>query len=255
MLLQQELFLGKIKDSDYDYVKTQICGPFTWSTAISNIGDIAIFYDETLRDIAVKSLILKAVWQIEKIKEASSRTIPIVFIDEPNLANVSACTFLSVKMEEVIKIISQIVSKIKDFGGISAIHCCGRANWSEVIKTGVDILNFDAFCYAKSLGLYYRDIDRFLSKGGLIAFGIVPTLNKKSLEDIEIEELVKIFESSIEVLTKKGISRDRILRGTMFTPSCGTGGLDDILARKALDLLIELSEYVKKEDLERNSGM
>ncbi len=103
-------------------------------------------------------------------------------MDEPVMSQLGTSAFITVKKEEIIEMLSEVINVIKDFGALSAIHCCGKSDWSVLFDAGVDIINFDAFAYSKSLGAYVKDMENFLKKGGYIAWGIVPTLDKDALE-------------------------------------------------------------------------
>ncbi|MCL0051806.1 hypothetical protein M1M97_03990, partial [Thermodesulfovibrionales bacterium] len=61
------------------------------------------------------------------------------------------------------------VSAIEDAGGISGIHCCGRADWPMVTRSGIRIISFDAYEYFDTLAIYHEDIKDFLERGGYLA--------------------------------------------------------------------------------------
>ena len=114
----------------------------------------------------------------------------------------------------------------------------------------IDIINFDAFAYAKSLGAYASDMESFLKNNGYIAWGIVPTLDKDALEKTNVNELEQKFEDAVDYLVQKSkgkINRDLIIKQSFFTPSCGAGGLSLNLAQKAMSLVNELSDRLKKK--------
>ena len=62
-------------------VKGQITGPITFSTGIHDQNKNAIFYNEQIRDAAVKLIALKAKWQARQL--ATLGCPVIVFFDEP----------------------------------------------------------------------------------------------------------------------------------------------------------------------------
>ena len=51
---------------------------------------------------------------------------------------------------------------IRAAGGLSGIHVCGNSDWNVIIKTSVDILNFDAYAFGR-LSLYSKDVTGYLS--------------------------------------------------------------------------------------------
>lgn len=235
-----------IKETSPDYAKGQIVGPFTLSTSLLDKDGRCAVYDETLRDIIVKLLSLKALWQIRHIKLANPNTIPIIFMDEPSVSQLGTSAYLTVSEDDVVQMLKEISDIIQSNGGISAIHCCGKCDWRIPIKAGVNIINFDAYAFAQNLSVYSKDVERFLQSGGKIAWGIVPTLDSVALENITLDDLVLKFKSSVNYLTKKGIDEKLILDNSLITSSCGAGSLSVELAQKAMDLVFELSKTLKE---------
>ena len=74
-------------------VKGQITGPFTLGTGIADQNKRAIFYDEQLRDAAVKLLAMKARWQVRRLSQYVRPVL--IFIDEPGLAGFGSSEFTS----------------------------------------------------------------------------------------------------------------------------------------------------------------
>ncbi|MDD3435955.1 MAG: hypothetical protein PHC64_02270 [Candidatus Gastranaerophilales bacterium] len=240
-------FLQIIKETKPKYAKGQIVGPFTLTTTLTDKEGKCVFYDETLREIIVKLLSLKALWQIKKIKQASSQTTPIIFIDEPSISQLGTSAFITISKEEVVEILKEVSDLIKSAGAISAIHCCGKCDWSISIESGVNILNLDGFFFAQSLSLFSDKVKTFLSEGGFIAWGIVPTLDVNTLEKITINDLVQKFDEALDYLVKKGIDKSLLINQSMITPSCGAGSLSIELAEKAMRLTNELSLKLKEK--------
>ena len=143
----------------------------------------------------------------------------------------------------MIKTISDI---IKQNGGLSAIHCCGRCDWRVPIKAGVDIINLDAYSYAENLSTFSEDLKKHLEAGGKIAWGVIPTLDKDALEKMDLAKANDVFENAVKYLTKKGINEKIIIENSLVTPSCGAGSLSEKLAEKAMKLTKELSIRLKE---------
>ncbi len=235
-----------IKDTKPKFAKGQVVGPFTLATTLVDKSGKCAFYDDTLSDIILKTLTIKALWQIKQIKLANSETVPIIFIDEPTLSQLGTSAFISVSEENIIEILRTLSDAIKQNGALSAIHCCGKCNWSLPIKAGVDIINFDAYSYSENLSLYSEELKPFLENGGKIAWGLIPTLDAEALTKINLENLVIVFEKALNYLTKKGIDEKIIIGNSIITPSCGAGSLNEELANKAMRLTRELSDCLKE---------
>lgn len=242
------LFLDRLQGNNYPFAKCHIVGAFTLGTSLCDLENVCVFYDETYREVLVKGLTLKAVWQIEQIKKISPKTTPIVFMDEPVMSQFGTSAFITVKKEDIVGVLKDISDVIKDFGGLSAVHCCGKSDWSVLIDSNIDILNFDAFAYAKSLEAYVKEVSEFLKNGGYIAWGVVPTLDKDALEEVTLAELVSKFEKSVGALVNKSngaLDKELVLQQSFFTPSCGAGGLTVELSEKAMSLVNELSKELR----------
>ena len=235
-----------IKNTKPQYAKAQIIGPFTLAAMLTDQNGINAIFDETLREIVVKLLTLKVLWQIKHIKQANPTTIPIIFMDEPTLSQLGTSAYLTISEKDVVDMLAEISEIIHQNGGISAIHCCGKCDWTILIKAKADIINFDAFAFSEHLGLFAQEIDKFLQDGGKLAWGLIPTLDVEALKNITLADLIKDFGQGIKYLTNKGIDEKLIIDNSLITSSCGAGSLSVELAQKAMDLVFELSNELRK---------
>ena len=149
-------------------VKGQLTGPITWGMTVTDDSKKAIIYDETLADAAAKLLRLKASWQEKALSRISKKTI--IFVDEPSMSAFGSVAMMLSK-ERVIALLEEVFGGIS---GIKGIHCCGNTDWSVLLGTSTDIINFDAYNYGQSLSLYPAEVAKFLGRKGAIAWGIVP---------------------------------------------------------------------------------
>lgn len=239
-------FIEIVKETTPEFAKGQIVGPFTLSTTLVDKTGKCAIYDETLREIIVKTLSLKALWQIKQIKSVSKDTIPIIFIDEPSISQLGTSAFITISQEDVISMLKEISDLIKANGAMSAIHCCGKCDWIIPIKAGVDIINLDAYAYAQNLSLFNNYLEKYFVQGRKIAWGVVPTLNADLLEKADLDKMIKVFEKAVKYLTEKGIDEKIVIENSLITPSCGAGSLSKDLAIKAMNLTRELSEILKE---------
>jgi hypothetical protein len=147
-------------------VKGQVTGPITFGMGVKDQDDRAIFYNETLRDAAVKHLAMSARWQIRTLKGPGCPVI--IFIDEPALAGFGSSEMISVSKEEILACLTEVVDAIHADGGLAGIHVCANTDWSLVLESGADIINFDAYAYFDRFILYGSQIKAFLEGGGIL---------------------------------------------------------------------------------------
>ena len=240
-------FLDLLQELKPKYGKGQIVGPFTLATTLVDCDGKCAIYDETLKEIIVKTLTLKALWQVKQIKKISADIVPIIFIDEPSISQLGTSAYVSIAEDDVKEMISEISDAIKAFGALSAIHCCGKCDWQLPIESGVNIINLDAYSFSENLSIYSDEVEKFLLNNGKITWGIVPTLDRPALENADLESLFIRFKESVKYLTKKGIDEKLIIDNSLISPSCGAGSLSVELAEKAMKLTKDLSDKLKLE--------
>lgn len=239
-------FENIIRQTKPQYAKGQLTGAFTLSGVLTDKNSQALVFDETLRDIVVKHLTLKALWEIKHIKDANNETIPIIFTDEPSISQVGTSAYLTVSEDEVSNMIKEISDAIKSAGAISAIHCCGKCDWRIPINAGVNIINFDAYSFMDNFLAYGNEIAKFLNNDGIIAWGLVPTLSDDILEKLTLNDLEEKFITGVKNLTKLGIDEKLVIDNSLITSSCGAGSLSEKYAQKAMDLINELAQKLKE---------
>ena len=224
-------------------VKGQVTGPFTFCTSVCDQNDRAIFYNLQLRDAAVKLLALKARWQVQQL--AQFKRPVIIFLDEPALAGFGSSEYISVTPEEIKSGFEEIAAAIHAEGGLVGIHVCANTDWSLVLESSVDIVNFDAYAFFDRFILYPRQIKRFIDAGGILAWGIVPTLNTDDIEKESTESLLSAWLEKALQIEALGIDRKTLWAQSLITPSCGAGSLPVDLACKVLAMTRELSDHLQ----------
>ena len=219
-------------------IKGQVTGPISWGLTVVDQDRRPLLYDEVMADAIGKHLRLKAAWQEQKLQPFAPQTI--MFVDEPYMSSYGS-GFVSLNREQVLTLLQEVFAGI---AGLKGVHCCGNTDWSVLLDTSVDILSLDAYTYAESLALYPEAVAVFLERGGIIAWGIVPSGAQAMSETAE--GLAARLHAALELLVKKGISKDRLFSSGLVTPSCGTGSLQPLVSERVLALTAEVSALMRK---------
>jgi hypothetical protein len=192
-------------------LKGQVTGPFTLGANMLDQNGRCSYYDDQLRDVVVKTIVLKVLWQVTRLSEFG---LPVmIFLDEPSLLGFGKQTFITISREDVIKDINEVVAAAHSRGGIAGIHCEENT-----------------------------ELRKFFDRGGCLGWGIVPTLDREAAASETIPSLIARFEEGVQLLVSKGFDQEQLLRRALITPSCGAGGVLTVpLAERILDLLCELS--------------
>ena len=226
-------------------LKGQITGPVTLATALTDQDRRALFYDERLLDVAVKTLAMKARWQVEKLSQGGLPAI--VFIDEPGLAGFGTSAFISISREDVAKVLSEVIDAIHLAGGLAGVHVCANTDWSLILDSSADILSFDAYGFFDRLVLFREGLKRFFDQGRVLAWGIVPTSDSHDIEKETGPSLAAKWQGQVAHLETLDIDRDKILAQCLITPSCGTGSLTRAEAVKVLEMTREVSQRLRSQ--------
>jgi len=222
-------------------VKVQTTGPCSFALTVTDENKRAIYYNDEFRDVIIKALAMKCRWQVRKFKPFAERTI--CFIDEPILSAFGSSTYVSVKRDDVVAHLEELIAAVHAEGGLAGIHCCGNTEWSILVDAGADIVNFDAFGFGETIAMYPAAMKAHLERGGAIAWGIVPT--SVAIRQQTVETLVARFEKAAEGLAVKGIDKKLIFDQAMITPSCGTGSMEVADAETVFEMLRLVSEALR----------
>src|SRR5208283_5683939 len=230
-------FLKLIKGRRFPLLKGHVTGPVTFTLGLKDNNGRLVFFDEELREIAAMLLQAKMRWQIDALKQHAGEVI--MFIDERILSALGSSSYLGVDTGEAFRLIRDMTSAIKDAGGISAVHCCGRADWPLVMESGAQIINFDAFDYFDTIAIYHEELNKFLSGGGYLAWGIVPTSDV--IEKVDDGQLIGLMHAHFDKLCKY-LPDALVKENILLTPSCGTASRSVGETTKICQLLMRLKE-------------
>lgn len=223
--------------------KGQITGPFTMLTGITDAAKKLGYYDPTIREMMVKGLAAKAAWQVGLLKKLA---VPVLlFIDEPALAGLGSSSFVGVSGDDIAQDLGEVIGAIQNAGGLAGVHVCANTDWSLLLSCDLDVLSFDAYGFADRLLTCREQVHAFLERGGILAWGVVPTGEKENIINETTETLTKRLEDGVASLAGEGWSVEKILGRLLVTPSCGTGSLPQDLAKRVLTLTHDVSRAIR----------
>jgi len=229
-----EPFLQALRARPTREAKGQIAGPITVGMAVLGEDGNPILYNDVVRDVLVKFLHLRVRWQAERLRQAGAE--PIVFVDEPFLASFGT-PFFGWSVEQVRETLEAVAAGAETVGS----HCCSNTDWTIFLGSPrLTIVSFDAYEFAENFLVYRDDLAAFLSRGGNIAWGIVPT-DPDALAGETVKRLRERMDGLLAKVVALGFERERILRQSLITPACGLGTRPLEAAARALALARDLA--------------
>lgn len=220
------------------WCKGHVMGPISFGLTVTDQNLRASLYDEQLADVIVKNMAMQARWQVRQLKAV--RPNVVLFVDEPYMASFGSA-FIAVNRDQAISYMDEVFEAIHAEGGLAGVHCCGNTDWSVLMDTRVDILNLDAQSFIENLSLYPAALRRFLDRGGIVAWGILPN-DSRALEATPQSIATNLIQGLKLVVRRAetqnvAISLSEFAPCSLLTPACGLGSTNETVAARVLELL------------------
>jgi len=222
--------LPEVKDR-VAFIKVQLVGPFTLGMSLKDENGKPIIYDTAYFDVIKKALRMKAEWLIDTVRRHYPDKGVILFFDEPAMVSFGSA-FVSISSNDVTSLLNEMCD---DLDALVGVHCCGNTDWPVLLDSGVGLINYDAFSFMDTL-FYFRDnLSAFLSRGGRIAPGIVPS-TAEAIATVRPGDLRGHWLKYKALVAKAGTEEESVIA----TTACGLGSLKAEDAYKALEMLKNL---------------
>src|SRR5579864_6762208 len=215
-------------------VKGQIEGPITLSAYLFRKGR-PFLSDPTLFAAVAFHVSQIIAWQIDRLK---SWGLPVLlFVDEPALC-LEAAGANAVSDEQRLNALAATIEGVRLRGAYAGLHCCAARPFERMCRVKPDILSFDAH---EGLDLFFADwhaLD-FVNKGGMVAYGIVPTRTGMNSVDS-----AKIFVRWLQAASHAG-DPQRFAQRAMITATCGLGLLDTSAVAESFGVAQSVSKLIR----------
>jgi hypothetical protein len=213
-------------------VKGQIEGPITLSAYLFHQGRPFLSDPALFAAIAfhVSQIIC---WQIDRLKSAG---LPVLlFVDEPALCLEASAS--GVSEEQRLSALAVTLNDARVRGAFAGLHCCAARPFQRMCRAKPDILSFDAH---EGLELFFADPDArsFVHRGGIVAYGMVPTLSSLTTLDA-----TSIFVRWLKAASLAGDPRE-LARNAIITATCGLGLLDPSSAAASFGVAHGISKLI-----------
>ncbi|MFH1243305.1 MAG: hypothetical protein V1689_13210, partial [Pseudomonadota bacterium] len=221
-------------------IRGQLEGPVSFGFNVSDENDRPILFNDTVRPFMLEFMARRVNAQLKRLKERNPKAF--MYIDEPGLQ------FLWSAMagygdQAARADMDFFFSMIERPRGI---HLCGNPDWDFLLGMDLDILSLDVYTNGEVFASYARSINRFLDRGGVLVWGVVPT-NSEPFEKEDMVSLTGRLEEIWSALNKRGIDRDFLLSRSLLSPAtcCLVNADGERTVEKAFVIVRELSERLR----------
>jgi hypothetical protein len=226
---------------DLKFIHCLTVGPYTMGLTFKDEAGAPAFYNAQMRDIIVKHLTMRTKWRSNLIKKLFPSVHLLTLIAEPAL-NVYTSSVGSGSWEDIKNSIAEVTNAVD---GVAGVHCCANFDWSLLMGMGVRTINLDAYRYGETLALYGADLKEYLSRGGMVAWGIVPTHDPATLDAENAASLVDKLEQILGLVARKGVDLDLLTESSWITPSCDIATLSAERGKRVYELAGEVSQLMR----------
>jgi hypothetical protein len=198
--------------ADRPAIRGQLEGPISFGFYVLDQDDRPILFEDTVRQFMIDFMAKKVNTQLAQLKKLNPHAF--MFVDEPGLQ------FLFSAMSGYSDVnakgaLDQFFAQVDRPRGV---HLCGNPDWDFLLNLDLDVLSLDVYTTGEVFSCYTASIRKFLDRGGLIVWGIVPT-GFEAFEQEERPSLISRLEDIWKALWSKGIDREQLISRSMLSPA------------------------------------
>jgi hypothetical protein len=226
--------------SDRPAIRGQLEGPISFGFNILDQDKRPILFEDTVRSFMLEFMSKRINVQLERLKQMNPNAF--MFVDEPGLQFLFSALsgYDSTKAKSDMEDFFAMIQRPR------GIHLCGNPDWDFLLNLDLDILSLDTYQNGEIFASYSKSIKRFLDRGGVIAWGIVPT-NFEPFETETINTLGERLEEVLNFLANKGIDREFLISRSLISPAtcCLVNPDGEKTVEKAFKVVTELSQRLR----------
>jgi hypothetical protein len=229
---------------DRPAIRGQLEGPISFGFNVLDQDERPILFDDNIRPIMFEFMAKRINVQLARLKKINKNAF--MFIDEPGLQ------FLWSAMAGYNDITAK--TDLENFFNMidrpRGIHLCGNPDWQFLLGLDMDIVSLDIYTNGEVFKTYAKPLKDFLDRGGVIAWGLVPT-NFEPFEKEDMNTLEEKIEDIWDVLSKQGIDKDFLISRSLISPAtcCLVNPDKEITVEKAFKSVKKLSEKLREKYL------
>ena len=198
--------------ADRPAIRGQLEGPISFGFNVVDENDRPILFDDTVRPFLFDFMARRINVQLDRLRQLNPNAF--MFVDEPGLQFIFSAMagYGDIKAKGDMDLFFSQIDRPR------GIHLCGNPDWDFLLNLDLDVLSLDVYTNAEVFASYAPSIKRFLDRGGVIVWGIVPT-GFEAFAQEEIPSLIQRLETIWKILWAKGIDREQMLAQGMISPA------------------------------------
>ena len=233
--------LRKRRPPELKWIIFHTAGPLLFGDFLKQADGQPAIHNETLRDILIKGMNIKARSLAQTIRSQIPDAGVIVDLPETTLVTFTSAGGTGTR-EAVIEAVD---ASFANLAGMKWVHCCANIDWTLLTDARIDVINFDAYQHVGQVALYADHIKRFLERGGMLAWGLVP-VDGDTLGQESVESLISKMEAGIASFARAGIDAQLLVESSWIMPCCDLVMLTPDQADQALMMTHRISQEMRQ---------
>ncbi|MBW1997622.1 MAG: hypothetical protein JRJ29_06610 [Deltaproteobacteria bacterium] len=223
-------------------IRGQLEGPISFGFNVVDQDDRPILFNDTVRPFMFEFMAKRINIQLQRLKERNPNAF--MYVDEPGLQYLFSAMsgYDNISAHKDMQAFFSMVERPR------GVHLCGNPDWDFLLSLDVDILSLDVYSNGEIFSSYGSGIKKFLDRGGVLVWGIVPT-NLEPFEREDMDSLIGLLTDVWARLSEAGIDRDYLLSRSLLSPAtcCLVNPDKEKTVSKAFSMIRELSHRLRDE--------
>ncbi len=232
----------KMDFSDRQAIRGQLEGPVSFGFNVKDEDDRPILFNDTVRPFMLEFMAQRVNIQLERLKALNPNAF--MFVDEPGLQYVFSAMsgYNEITAKGDMEAFFSLIERPR------GVHLCGNPDWGFLLNLDIDVLSMDVYSNGEMIVSYHKEIRRFLDRGGILIWGIVPT-NFEPFEKEGPDSLERRLTLLWDTLAKKGIDREFLLSRSLLSPAtcCLVNPDGEATVEKAFAAIRTLSQRLREK--------
>jgi len=223
-------------------IRGQLEGPISFGFNVLDQEERPILFDDTVRPFMLDFMARRLNVQLARLQQLNPNAF--MFVDEPGLQFL----FSALAGYGDLKAKGDLDQFFANVNRPRGIHLCGNPDWDFLLNLDLDVLSLDVYSNAEIFASYGPSIRKFLERGGLIVWGIVPT-GFEAFAREEVSTLVQRLEHVWKTLWSRGVDQEQLIARSMLSPAtcCLVNPDKEKTVERAFAAVKRMAEHLRKK--------
>ena len=227
--------------SDRPAIRGQLEGPISFGFNIPDENDRPILFDDSVRPFMLEILARRVDIQLARLKQKNPNAF--MFVDEPGLQFLFSgmSGYGDVRAKADMEHFFSLIERPR------GVHLCGNPDWDFLLSLDIEVLSLDVYTNAEVFASYAAAVGRFLDRGGVIVWGIVPT-NFEPFQEESVDSVQRRLEEVWQVLARRGVDLELLLSRSLLSPAtcCLVNPDREKTVESAFAMILNLSQRLRE---------